>query len=695
MVGNEISVGDAVKGLRDQIEGSLLRKIWSGLGIVYRVFVLLAKVGILVVATGFVGWLMGLDAAAVVFYCGLAWLLIPRAWKAAKYLLGMRRERKGIAIGTSYRRVTEQYANVDAGPKRGTNVSFLSGTTGPYYVDYGSEPNPHVLVVGSSSSGKTSTAKSFICRNYLGYGTRFLMIDWTGDNEKWAGECGASLWKVPLNFKINMFRLNGMDPEQRASMVEDALLIAGRMTMLQATKIKNMALRSYMSGSEPTLDSITESLSREGRKNSLISYRLSAIWRVVGEEPDSFWSSIFTNNTVISLAGLNESEKAVVAYFLLQRICELFEREEPGKRERLLVVVDEAWQLLNSSSRLGVHESLAERVVRVGRRYGFGIVTSTQQLDDVPEPFINSSSLIFLHNYRQLHQNRMALNQFDLAYLSGADQGECLIFDRLRAQSGQVHPDYVKVRKMDAGEYAEMRSRSAAFEVPVSAAVQQESLPKLPGPVTEQTRTRGQTFRIPDGAPSPAEHAALLAIYHSPDKTLAGVVGYVKERGWIKSNTTLYGYTAKPGVLDGVVSAGFATKSRDAYELTDQGLGWVDPEKILINQSDKLGSEEHKRLLIKTINKLHETNMLVVTSSVKHSPDLVAWPMHQKKRYLWDREGVKGYECQTSARKDSVKENLGKSEIWGVPVVWVAESNDMLDGIKRICRGGEYMLVGN
>jgi hypothetical protein len=86
--------------------------------------------------------------------------------------------------------------------------------------------------------------------------------------------------------------------------------------------------------------------------------------------------------------------------------------------------------------------------------------------------------------------------------------------------------------------------------------------------------------------------------------------------------------------------------------------------------------------------------MLVVTSSVKHSPDLIAWPVHRRKRYLWDREGVKGYECQTSAREDSIRKNMGKSEKWGVAMVWVAGSKEVLDGVRDATKNiDEYMVV--
>ncbi len=673
MIGKEITVGYAVRELRSRITDGPGERLRGAISFAFKLGLFLLKLILAFVLAAFAYSALGIAAAMMALALLLAWLLVP---VTSGMIRSIGSRERGIGMGTSYQRTTEQYANADARPRRGTAIAERIGSSGPYFIDYSSEPNPHVLLVGSSSSGKTSTAKAFICRNYLKYGTHFLMIDWNGDNETWAGECGAALWRVPRNLKINMFRLNGMNPEQRASMVEDALLIAGRMTMLQATKVKNMALRHYFAGREPTLDDIIRELGRQGNRNSLIIYRLSAIWRVVGEEPDLFWKSIFGNNTIVSLAGLNESEKAVVAYFLLQRICELFEKEGQAEREKLLVVVDEAWQLLNSSGRLGMHESLAEKVIRVGRRYGFGIIASTQQLGDVPESFINSSSVTFLHNYRQLYGNRLNLNQFDLAYLASAGQGECLVFDRLRSHNGQSYPDYVKVRQLSGQEYAEIKAKSDTFDIP-SYAEHLNTLPDLPGhatpaaPPVASTQSRKSPFRIPDGAPSPAEHAAMLAIYYCAEKTKTGLISYIKEKGWIRSDTTMYGYTAKPGVLDGTVNAGFAAKSRNTYSLTEQGLRWVEPERILENQSDKLGSEEHKRLLIRTIHKLHESNMLVTTSRIKHSPDLIAWPVHQKKRYLWDTGWVKGYEIQTSSRKDSVKQNSGKEEFWNVPIIWI------------------------
>ena len=123
-------------------------------------------------------------------------------------------------------------------------------------------------------------------------------------------------------------------------------------------------------------------------------------------------------------------------------------------------------------------------------------------------------------------------------------------------------------------------------------------------------------------------------------------------------------------------------------------MKWIDPERILVNQSDKLGSEEHKRLLIKTIGKLHESNTLVLTTSEKHSFDLLGYPANPNKKWVWDQKGMKGYEVQTSAKADSIEMNKGKRERWAVPLVWVAGTNEILDEIKKATSDvDEYLIL--
>ena len=117
-------------------------------------------------------------------------------------------QQQGILIGQSYRHFAES-----------SNRSAVEvGEEAKTYVNYLAEPNPHVMMLGSTSSGKTTTMRSFISRVAVTDKVPFLVIDWNGENEVWAEEAGATLWKVPEHFKVNLFRLNGISKEGRASL---------------------------------------------------------------------------------------------------------------------------------------------------------------------------------------------------------------------------------------------------------------------------------------------------------------------------------------------------------------------------------------------------------------------------------------------------------------------------------------------
>ena len=604
--------------------------------------------------------------------------------------------KSGMVLGDSYARHVLQYSNSSSAQgRRESNRAIIRGAQGPYALDLLSEPNQHVVIAGSSSSGKTTTLKALLGRAFLTYNIPFLVLDWQGEMEGYADDVGASLWKVPESFRLNIFKLNGMDPSQRASMIEDGLMLALHLTQLQATRVKDAMMRLYSDGREPSLGDLWNELGRK-RENYLIGYRLKAVENIMGEEPEGFWSGVGIRNNVLSLAGLNDNEKSLVTYFILQRICEMFEKGAIGSKPRLLVAIDEAWQLLSKQQQFmkmpTAHEFLAEKIVRLGRKYGFGIVTSTQQLEDLPKAFINSSSIIMLHSYRQQWKdNIMSLSPLDIEYAKSAAQGECLVMDRIRAQQGQTWMDYVKVRPLAAKEVEALKAVSDAYAPQKLAPVNPSMELNRAKDSQREYVTEGRKLRIPKGAPSPTEHAALLAILVNEGAQKQELVAFVKDKGWVGSDATIYGFKGKAGIFEKTIGLGLAAEKGNGYHLTQQGRAWADPEQIILGQSDKIGSEEHKRLLVKTIEKLHESNMLVVSPREKHSFDLVAWPVNQKKKYLWDLRGAKGYEAQTSARKDAIEMNKAKNSM---PITWVAEDEEVLEEIKRLTgQRDRYTLV--
>ena len=75
-------------------------------------------------------------------------------------------KREGIEMGRSYPRASEVYAGTDTMQSHSSSMVAAIGSEDAYYIDYLHEPNPHVLMVGSTSSGKTTTMRAFIARIY-------------------------------------------------------------------------------------------------------------------------------------------------------------------------------------------------------------------------------------------------------------------------------------------------------------------------------------------------------------------------------------------------------------------------------------------------------------------------------------------------------------------------------------------------
>jgi len=694
---NEISVDDALGRLRGVIDGYGRTGFTSVVFGALKSAIVILKILLLNLIALFLLHFMG----SGVMIIGLIALNAAIALKLGQNRIRKAlRERKGLLLGTSFEHFTETYSNSEVGSGsviRPSNRVVKVGENGKYSIDYQNEPNPHVLIVGSTSSGKTTTMLTFISRASLHAGTRILMIDWNGENETWAKATNATIWKVPENLKINLFKLNGMDKEARASMVEENLIVAARMTPLQAVKAKGTLLDFYSKGVEPSLPELWEALCSGEKKSHLLSYRLMAIQRVIGYEPAEFWSRVLEGNNVINLAGLNENEKALVTYSILQRICEFFDGGKVTGKQKFMVVLDEAWQALRSEKNSSLaHESTIEKIVRLGRKYGFGVVISTQQLDDLPQVFANSSALTMLHNYRDISiyaKNAFNLNPFEIAYLRSAAQGEALVFDRHLAQLGQWWPEYVKIAPLTGEEKIRLAGMNSEYAPEIIDETQQKiSLGNAAMKVGKSVRSHGMP--LPEGAPTPGEHAGLLGIYRNQGKDLGTIVSFIKKKGWLTSANSLYGYKGKPSVFDTLISRGMVKVANDCYALTETGMVWVDPNAIISVQSDKLGSEQHKQLLAKLIDQLHDNNMLTVSRKEKHSFDIVAYPVNARKKSLWDTNGAKGYEAQTSARKDSVNENIDKSERWKIPMVWVSDNEEVLSEIKSITGDkNEYVLI--
>ncbi|MEM3265438.1 MAG: hypothetical protein QXH07_05740 [Thermoplasmata archaeon] len=203
-------------------------------------------------------------------------------------------------------------------------------------------------------------------------------------------------------------------------------------------------------------------------------------------------------------------------------------------------------------------------------------------------------------------------------------------------------------------------------------------------------------FKPPEDRPTATQHAAMLAIYNNKGAELSEMAKYLKSKGWITGDPTIYGSRERPGIFESLVKLGFAEKTGNGYKLTEKAKSWIEPDGI-IKGANNLGSDLHMQLMKKVIDKLHEENMLVIAPKEKEAPDLIAYPVANatKKKYMWDDKNRRAYEIQTTARRDSVLTNAEKKQKYNIPITWVTYDEGIVGEIKKITENKDkYLLVG-
>ncbi len=228
--------------------------------------------------------------------------------------------------------------------RKSTKVSY-SGSKGMYDLQLLSQPNPHIMIIGESGAGKSTTQETLLVRAYGKFGIPFLIINWgktyTGLDEY------VNKWSVPGNLRINPFALRGMKPERRTGVASEVLQIALELTPMQAQRVRDLLAELYKTNPEPTVqdlyDSVMQEIELEKYKEMKLQLRyiaekLSQAREVFGKEPEEFWSSYDKACGVIELEGLTDAEKTLITLVIVQRSYWIYRYK--GKDDDFFLVSD-------------------------------------------------------------------------------------------------------------------------------------------------------------------------------------------------------------------------------------------------------------------------------------------------------------------------------------------------------------------
>lgn len=307
--------------------------------------------------------------------------------------LQIRRNMNTGAISTSF-----PFTSADLTQEKGILYGINIHNNGLVIFDRFSLENANMVVFAKSGAGKSFTVKLEALRSMM-LGVEVLIIDPENEYQRLCDAVGGSYIRFSLNsdVRINPFDLpKVIDSEDandalRANLVTlhglFRLMLGGALSPAEEADLDQALIDTYAragitsdplthSATPPTIINLFDTLLHMGGSGPQLAQRLRKYTTGTFAGIFSQQSNININNqmVVFNIRDLEDELRPVAMYIVLSHIWNIV-RAEQKKR---LLLVDEAWQLMQYQDSADFLFSLAKRA----RKYYLGLTTITQDVED-------------------------------------------------------------------------------------------------------------------------------------------------------------------------------------------------------------------------------------------------------------------------------------------------------------------------
>jgi energy-coupling factor transporter ATP-binding protein EcfA2/GTP-binding protein EngB required for normal cell division len=303
-----------------------------------------------------------------------------------------------------------------------------------YRLNLEAKENPHIIITGSSGSGKSFTAAVIadsLSRTSKGNSPSILIIDPHGEYNDYVRD---ALIVQADKYSINPLDLNDSSPRQRA--IEVALIISNIFNLgpLQSRILEEAIIIAYESkgiiesdketwkNTPPSLKDVANILRKlaynDKRAAVVAMYIDSLVSRIFGKTSISIDKLLEANKPIIlDLSGLGERTwQQLFTELLLEKIYIYLKEKGITDKLRLIMIIDEAHLFASKTKRQNVVVNMAAEL----RKYGLSLILVTQKYDDIDNTILaNIGTKIALR-----HTEPKTAKQVAEALASGIEQDE-------------------------------------------------------------------------------------------------------------------------------------------------------------------------------------------------------------------------------------------------------------------------------
>ena len=274
------------------------------------------------------------------------------------------------------------------------------------YWDLNKAANPHMVILGTSGSGKTQTLKAIVWEMYQGFPTRSIVLDFHGDQQLPGETCYPI--HMASSFGINPLTIN-LDPEGGGSKLQ-AISVAAtlRRALIMGTNQEGLLIlmiqalyeqfgitqenRQTWTRRPPHFGDLEDAIERRAQGGCKDSQALQI------KMASTFQYGVFSRAQIdlsagklirVDLSKLPPELGAIAAEAILKQVMDSHRLLGESPELKTFVFVDEAKELKGSKT--------LDRITADGRKYGLGIVLATQRETHIsPDVLANTATKILL-----------------------------------------------------------------------------------------------------------------------------------------------------------------------------------------------------------------------------------------------------------------------------------------------------------
>jgi hypothetical protein len=266
--------------------------------------------------------------------------------------------------------------------------------------------NPHMVILGTSGSGKTQTLKAIVWEMFRGFQTRSIVLDFHGDQQL-PGEICYPIHMASAH-GINPLTIN-LDPEGGGSKLQ-AISVAAtlRRALVMGTNQEGLLilmiqeLYEQFGITQENRQSWTQGIPHLGDLQDAIDCRVEAGCKdskaLQIKLAATFQYGVFSRPQIdlsagklirVDLSKLPPELGAIAAEAILKQVMDAHRLAGESPSLKTFVFVDEAKELKGSKT--------LDRITADGRKYGLGVVLATQRETHIsPDVLANTATKILL-----------------------------------------------------------------------------------------------------------------------------------------------------------------------------------------------------------------------------------------------------------------------------------------------------------